>query len=106
MPKDRAQIRRLLYLAGMIAAMTMPQGIASAQTTVFSGRVTSAGRPLGGASVGIPSLGVGAITSVDGRYNFTLDVSRAGGRAVDVVARYIGYKPKRLPVVLTAGRVD
>lgn len=106
MPKDRALIRRLLCVAGAVAAMTSFADTAWAQVAVFAGRVTSAGTPIGGASVGIPSLGVGAITAVDGRYNFTFNISQARGRTVDVVVRYIGYKPKRLPIVLAVGRVD
>jgi TonB-linked SusC/RagA family outer membrane protein len=106
MPRDHALIRRLLHAAGAVVAVTLFAGTAWAQVAVFSGTVTSAGKPLGGASVGIPSLGVGAITSLDGHYNFTVDVSRAGGRSVDLVARYIGHRPKRLPLVLTVGRVE
>ena len=106
MLQDRALIPRLLGVAGAVAAMTLLAGTAWAQTAVYSGRVTSAGRPLGGASVGIPSLGVGAVTSVDGRYNFTVEVSRASGRSVNLIARYIGYKPKSLPIVITIGRVE
>src|SRR3954464_11596416 len=106
MPKDRALIRRLLHAAGAVAAVMLFAGTAWAQTAVFSGTVSSAGKPLGGASVGIPSLGVGAITAVDGHYNFTVDVARASGRSVDLIARYIGHKPKRLPLVLTVGRVE
>ena len=44
--------------------------------------------------------------ALDGHYNFTVDVSRAGGRSVDLIARYIGHKPKRLPLMLTVGRVE
>ena len=105
MYKDRVQIHRLFPLA-VVFALLASANFAGAQQAVFSGRVTSEGRPLGGASVGIPSLGVGAVTSVDGHYNFTLDVSGKTGRNVDVIARYIGHKPKRLPIVLAAGRVD
>ena len=61
---------------------------------------------MGGASVGIPEIGAGTITTADGRYSFTVDVSKYGGRAVNLVVRFIGYKPKRLPVTLVAGRVD
>ena len=101
MSKDRVLIRRLLHVAGSVAAVTLFAGTAWAQTAVFSGKVTSAGKPLGGASVGISSLGVGAVTALDGHYNFTLDISRTAGRAVDLTARYIGHKPKRLPIRLT-----
>ncbi|MDB4889105.1 MAG: hypothetical protein JWL61_960 [Gemmatimonadetes bacterium] len=106
MLRDLVPIRRLLRVAGGVSAVALFAVTAGAQVAVFSGIVTSTGKPLGGASVGIPSLGVGAITNVEGRYNFTVDVSRAGGRSVDLVARYIGHKPKRLPLVLTVGRVE
>lgn len=98
-------IQRFIPLLLILAMLTIV-GSAEAQLAVFSGRVTSEGRPLGGASVGIPTLGVGAVTSVDGRYNFTFDVSRYTGRTVDLISRYIGYKPKRLPLVLTVGRIE
>lgn len=77
-----------------------------AQSVVFSGRVTSAGQPLGGASVGIVELGVGATTAVDGRYSFTVNISQNAGRGVTLRVRAIGYTPKQAPVTLTAGRVD
>lgn len=106
MLRDLVLIRRLLRVAGGVSAVALFAVTAGAQVAVFSGTVTANAKPLGGASVGIPSLGVGAITNVEGRYNFTVDVSRAGGRSVDLVARYIGHKPKRLPLVLTVGRVE
>ncbi|MBX9928963.1 MAG: SusC/RagA family TonB-linked outer membrane protein [Gemmatimonadaceae bacterium] len=68
--------------------------------------MSSGPNPLGGASVSIPELGVGAITSLDGRYSFTFDASKARGQPVNVVARFIGYKPKRMPVTVAAGRID
>ena len=81
--------------------------IAVAQNAVVTGRVTStAGQPLGGANVAIPELGVGSIADATGHYTFTVTVSGRTGQAVNIVARYIGYKPKRLPVTLTAGRVE
>lgn len=104
----RSLVRRGLAALGTVAAMLLVTGAAEAQNAVFTGRVTSSagGGPLGGASVGIPELGVGSITSVDGRYTFTVDVARASGRQVNLVVRYIGYKPKRMPITLTAGRVE
>jgi len=106
MQVERVLIHRLLRVAGAVAALTLFAGTAWGQSVVFSGRVVSAGTPLGGASVGIPELGVGAITSLDGRYNFTLDISKTTGRTVNMVARYIGFKPVRLPIVLAVGRVE
>lgn len=103
---QRSLVRRFLAVAGAAVALTMGATAAEAQNAVFTGRVTSIAGPLGGASVGIPELGVGGITGVDGRYSFTVDVGRASGRSVTVVVRYIGYKPKRMPVTLTAGRIE
>jgi TonB-linked SusC/RagA family outer membrane protein len=88
-------------LALLVGATT-----AEAQMATLAGRVTSGGAPLGGASVGIPELGVGSITSVDGRYSFQVDIARAGGRQVTVVVRFIGYKPQRVATTLTAGRME
>lgn len=98
--------QRTLRLVTAVLALTLSAEAASAQSQVFSGRVTSAGQPLGGANVGIPEIGAGTVTSVDGKYTFTVDVSKYGGRSVNLVVRYIGYKPKRLPIVIAAGRVD
>lgn len=106
MQRDRVLIRRVVQVFAVVAAVAFSATVAGAQQATFAGKVTSDGRPLGGASVGIPTLGVGAITAVDGRYNFTVDVSKSGGRTVDLVARYIGHKPKRLPLILKVGRTD
>lgn len=90
-----------------LAALALCSSLAAAQNAVVTGTVTStAGQPLGGANVAIPELGVGSIADANGHYTFTVDVSKKTGQAVNVVARYIGYKPKRLPVTLTAGRVE
>lgn len=106
MHRDRVLIRRVVQVAAAMAAVAFSATAVWAQQAVFAGKVTSEGRPLGGASVGIPTLGVGAITAVDGHYNFSVDVSKTSGRTVDLVARYIGHKPKRLPLILKVGRVD
>lgn len=106
MKMDRAIVRRLLRVTGMFAALALIVGTAQAQNAVFSGKVTSSGAPLGGASVGIPELGVGAVTSLDGRYNFTVDIARAGGRSITLKVRYIGYKPKQMALTLVVGRVE
>src|SRR5690348_2038397 len=93
--------------ATAVLALTLGAGRLLAQDVVFSGRVTSqAGQPLGGANVGIPELGVGTVATIEGRYTFTVTQGRVGGRTVNVVARYIGYKPKRLPVTITGTRVE
>ncbi len=103
---DGVLIRRSLRGAAVLAAIVMGASVAGAQSAIFSGKVSSEGRPLGGASVGIPEIGAGTITSTDGKYSFTVDMSKYRARAVNLVVRYIGYKPKRLPITLAAGRVD
>ncbi|HJQ21105.1 MAG TPA: SusC/RagA family TonB-linked outer membrane protein [Gemmatimonadaceae bacterium] len=99
--------RKLVTATASLFALVLFAGAAQAQQAVFTGKITSAaGQPLGGASVGIPTLGVGSIADVNGNFTFTVDVGGRAGRQVDVIARYIGYKPKQLPVTLTAGRVQ
>src|SRR5688572_27066219 len=104
---DGAWPRKLLRIVVTFAAAAICAPSALAQTVVVSGRVLSTGQqPLAGASVSIPELGVGSIAAADGRYNFTVDASRARGRQVNIVARYIGYKPRRVPITITGERVD
>src|SRR5215217_1177693 len=96
--------RRLLALPLLALAVPLTASTVAAQNVVFSGRVTStAGQPLGGASVGIPDLGVGGITREDGGYTFTVAESRLRGRPITVQARFIGYKPKRVALPSVTG---
>jgi TonB-linked SusC/RagA family outer membrane protein len=92
-------VRRFIAVVGAAVAL-VPGAVAQAQTATITGRVTTSGAPLGGASVGIPSLGVGAITGTDGRYSFNVDVAKASGRPVTLQARFIGYKPQRRTITL------
>jgi TonB-linked SusC/RagA family outer membrane protein len=102
-----ASLRKVLAIPAVFLAAALWANPLAAQTTVIAGRVTTAGQqPLAGASVGIPELGVGTVTSTEGRYTFTVDAARARGQPVNVVVRYLGYKPKRLPITITGGRVE
>ncbi|MFN2566553.1 MAG: SusC/RagA family TonB-linked outer membrane protein [Gemmatimonadaceae bacterium] len=99
--------RRLLGIAAAMLVAALAPSTAQAQTVVVTGRVLSTGQqPLAGASVSIPELGVGSIAAADGRYTFTVDAARARGRQVNLVARYIGYKPRRTPVTITGDRLE
>ncbi len=99
-------VRRKLAVAGALIGMLSVASSAEAQRGgVVTGRVTSAGQPLGGATVGIPELGVGGISSQDGRYSFALPPSAETGRVVTLQARFIGYKPKRERIPL-AQRIE
>jgi TonB-linked SusC/RagA family outer membrane protein len=84
--------------------VAIPAAVAGAQSAVFSGKVTSAGQPLGGASVGIAELGIGATTAVDGSYSFTVLLGANAGKSFTLRARAIGYTPKAQTVTLSASR--
>jgi TonB-linked SusC/RagA family outer membrane protein len=101
----RVRIKNALF-ASAIAALALTAQTAAAQSAVFTGKVTSGGQPIGGATVGIGELGIGSVTSVDGRYTFTVDIGGRSGRTVNVLAKFIGYKPKTMPVTLAAGRTE
>ena len=99
-------LRTLQALPTLALALGLSASVAAAQNVVFSGSVTSTGgQPLAGASVGIPDLGVGSITREDGRYSFTVAEARLRGRPIALVARFIGYKPKRLSLPAVTGSV-
>lgn len=98
---------RSFLLPAALLALTMAAGQAKAQSVVFSGKVMSqAGQPLAGANIAIPELGVGGVATPEGRYSFTVDESRVRGRTLNLVARYIGYKPVRVALNNVTGRVD
>jgi TonB-linked SusC/RagA family outer membrane protein len=101
------RLRMAATQVAAFAALAVLPTVSPAQNAVITGTVTSnSGAPLGGANVAITELGVGSIADASGRYTFTVNVAGKTGQAVNVVARYIGYKPKRLPITLTAGRVE
>lgn len=102
----RNLVGRMARLAAIALGVVGLAQAAAAQSAVFTGTVTSVGRPLGGATVAIPELGVGTLAGADGKYTFSVDVSRFGGRTVQILVRAIGYKPKRMPVTIAAGRVE
>ena len=103
----RPGLHRAFGIPAALILSLLGASAASAQTVVFSGKVTSSnGQPLSGASVSITELGVGGIAAADGKYTFTVNETRVRGRTVNLTARVIGYKPKRLPVTVTGGRVD
>jgi TonB-linked SusC/RagA family outer membrane protein len=88
-------------LVGLVPAMASAQ-----QAATVSGRVTNeAAAPVPGASVSIPSLGVGSYTSNDGRYTFTVPANRVTGQSVSLVARRIGYTPITASVTLSGTSV-
>lgn len=91
---------RLLALGGAMLAFS---STALHAQTVITGKVTSGGRPLSGASVLIQDTQMGAVTTVAGTYRFTIDAAQAKGRKATLVARAIGFKPQRRPTILSPG---
>ena len=97
---------RVLAVPAVLLTTSLASSAAHAQNVVFSGKVTAqSGQPLSGASVAIPDLGVGGVAAEDGKYSFTVDQSRVRGRSLSLTARFIGYKPKRLPLDNVTGSV-
>jgi len=69
-----------------------------------SGRVVNeTGQPMPGASVALVGLGLGALTTDDGRYSFTVPAARATGQTATLEARRLGFRPASAQVTLTAG---
>ena len=97
---------RVLSVVAALCITSLAASTARAQSVVFSGKVTAqSGQPLGGANIAIPELGVGGVAAEDGKYSFTVDQGRVRGRALNLVVRAIGYKPKRLPLSDVQGSV-
>ena len=72
---------RMLASAGLVLGLT-PVVVSAQQATTVSGRVTNeASAPVPGASVSIPSLGVGTYTTNDGRYTGRLSTPPLVGEA-------------------------
>jgi TonB-linked SusC/RagA family outer membrane protein len=105
---DGAMFHRVFRVPAAALALVLAVNAAHAQQMTITGRVVSENQqPLAGANVGIPELGVGTVAAVDGRYSFTVDLTRArAGQSVALVARYIGYRPSRAQITLSGGRMD
>ena len=97
------KLSRFLALAGVVLGLV--PAIAAAQGTNISGQVTgTAGAPVAGASVSIPTLRVGGFTDDQGRYTFTVPEA-ASGTTVTVTARRLGYQPSSAQVTLSGAPV-
>lgn len=76
--------------------------LAQQPATVTGVVARQGGEPLPNASVGIPALGVGAMTNVEGRYTFTVPAS-AIGRALTINVRSIGHTPLSAQITVREG---
>src|SRR6185503_15013519 len=98
----RSRWYRLLPLAALIA---LPGRLVS-QAATITGHVTGEGGvPLVGVTVSINGMGLGSMTTTDGRYSFTVPASRVSGQLVTLSARRVGYAPGTAQVTLSAGTI-
>ncbi len=98
------RVGRLLTAGLVLIASSAIASSAQAQT-VITGRVTNtAGQGIPGASVVIPTLGlgVGGNTKVDGTYTMTVPSSSVGQNVV-ITARRIGFAPVSRNITISAG---
>ena len=99
----RLWARCRLRMAAVLLAV-LPVSLVAQQPAVITGRVTnSAGTPLSGAQVTVPSLGIGATTRGDGSYTILVPAARIPSGPVTVNARLIGYKLGSSEVTLSGG---
>jgi TonB-linked SusC/RagA family outer membrane protein len=101
----KADQARSLLTFSLLTACLCGAGFreASAQATLTGKVVNDQGAPLMGASVSIPSLGVGTTTNDRGTYLLNVPERQVQSQQVVVTARFIGYKPQQQPVTLTGG---
>ncbi len=82
----------------------LPTGVLAQQAAVITGRVTSsAGIPLSGAQISIPSLAIGTLTRRGGSYTVAVPANRIPPRPFGITARLIGYNPDSTTVTLAEG---
>jgi TonB-linked SusC/RagA family outer membrane protein len=98
----------LSWLCTRVAPLVLlPAMLLAQQPSTISGRVTDEqGTGLIGATVAIPSLGLGASTRQNGEYTILIPGARAQGQAVSLTARAIGFKPLTAEVTLREGAMD
>lgn len=96
---------RIRLNVGTLALAFAPT-LALAQAAIVTGRVTAADRgAVSDVAVTIPALGVGAVTSDDGRYTITIPGARVTGQSVTLTARRIGYRVQSVQITLNPGTV-
>jgi TonB-linked SusC/RagA family outer membrane protein len=89
-----------------VALLGVIGSAAAQQPTVITGHVNrDDGTPLGGASVSIPSLGIGTTSRSDGSFGLAVPSGQAQGETVAVTARAIGFKPQTVQITLTEGAI-
>jgi TonB-linked SusC/RagA family outer membrane protein len=95
-------VRRLLAVTAALAVL--PVWASAQEPATVTGRITTdAGTPVAAASVTIPDLNIGTLTSPDGRYMVSIPAARALGQEVMITATALGYRVMSETIRLTPG---
>jgi hypothetical protein len=98
-----ALTRLSLTLKVALAGALVPAALFAQSAMTVTGHVSAGDRPLQGATIRVPDLGITATTDVDGRYTFIVPSSRVRGQKVTVVARHLRFEPQSADIVLAGG---
>jgi TonB-linked SusC/RagA family outer membrane protein len=97
-------LRRILpFVAG--ALLALPPLLQSQEPATVTGRVTSAGQPLGQVEVAIPTMGLGSLTKDDGRFTIVVPAARVSGQSVGIIARRLGYRAQTVQLRIVTGAI-
>ena len=95
--------RKVLSTLVWSALLALPPLASAQEPATITGRVTSAGQPLGQVEVAIPTMGLGALTRDDGRYTIVVPAARVSGQSVQLLARRLGYRAGSVQVSVVSG---
>ena len=94
---------RLLFML-TVGCMFAAPNLSAQEPTTLAGRITSsAGEPLLGASIIIPSMNIGVASNSEGRYALIVPASRATGQTVEMSVSMIGRSTEAVQVTLRPG---
>jgi TonB-dependent SusC/RagA subfamily outer membrane receptor len=96
---------RGLSLCAVILFAIPPLSAAAQEPVTIDGHVSSAGRPVQGATVRIPSLGIHSTTSSEGRYSLIVPSTKVRGQTVSLEARHVRYNIESTPITLNGGSI-
>ncbi len=97
---------RVLSVLAVLALAAAPQLARAQGEALLTGKVTStAGSPVEGAQVYLDKMAIGTLSKADGSYRFSVPAARVTGQPAVLGVRLQGFKPKLVPITLTAGTV-
>src|SRR5690349_19761688 len=96
---------RLLRSSLWGALLALPPLLQAQEPATITGRVTSAGQPLGQVEVAIPTMGLGSLTKDDGRFTIVVPAARVSGQSVTLIARRLGYRAQSAQLRVLSGAI-